>query len=488
MNIINYIMNKNIRDDWDLQSEFIIALSFFLFSLTVFVVYHGVLFSASDNMFNTSLTYISVALFPIFCALRLYAIYKFKRLKYFATITTTIDILLLSSLIYMFSQQYGTAAATLKSPSFAFYFVFIGLHAIRFNPKITFLSGLLSVCAWYIIVFNLSRNSENIAHSYHDYVTSNAILFGAEFEKLFALIVFTIVLALSSKRAHDVHEKEVISHDQLDQEKRISQMKTEFLDTMSHEIRTPMNGVLGMVQTLRLTQLTEKQTTMLNIMEKSGDCLVNLLNDILEFSRLSDGGADLNTNSFNLKNLLFEIGNEARPDAAQKGLDLFIGLDPKTPQNLIGDNVRIQHIIQNLLSNAVKFTHKGYVSLNIHGTKKHNQATIHFEVHDTGIGIESERINDIFNIFQQVDGSKTRQYGGSGLGLALAQRIATNMGSHISVSSVIGKGSTFQFTLSLPIEAQKLPPKDLHVPVMATAQQRPYLRPVPISKKLASNG
>ena len=179
------LMNKRIKKDWNLQSELIIATSFLLFSFAVLAAYQGVLFSSTNSLFNTNLTVVTIAAFPLFCILRLILIYKIKLTKHFAITTGTIDILLLSSLIYIFSQQYGTAAATLKSPSFAFYFVFIALHAMRFKPILTLFNGLLSVSAWAIITTALSKDSSTITHNYLEYVTSNSILIGAQVEKIF---------------------------------------------------------------------------------------------------------------------------------------------------------------------------------------------------------------------------------------------------------------------------------------------------------------
>jgi len=416
-------MNKKMQNDWNLRSELIIAISLLLLSLAIFAAYQGVLFSSVNGSFNTRLTFMAVAIL------------------------------------------YGTGAATLKSPSFSFYFVFIAIHAIRFKPMYILVNGGLSILAWSAITLILSKNDAVITHNYLEYVTSNAVLIGAEVEKLFTIALFTLALTLGATRTNSLHKRETLSSSRLNEEKHLSNLKSEFLDTMSHELRTPMNGVLGMIQTLRLTQLSEKQSDMLQIMERSGDDLVRLLNDILEFSQMSLGELELNTHPFALKPLIDKIETKTRTAANRKGLKLLVEVHPRTPLNLIGDEARIQSVLENLLDNAVKFTTEGFVRLCIHGVEKDGHATIGFEVHDTGIGIDSDRQQDIFDAFQQVDGSKTRAYGGTGIGLALAQRMIDAMGSEIKVKSVKGQGSTFYFTISLPVDTQAVAPTITPEPV-----------------------
>ena len=465
LDIILRLINKKMQNDWNLRSELIIAISLLILSLAIFAAYQGVLFSSVNGSFNTRLTFMAVAIFPLFCALRVIWLYKIALHRYFGLITGSIDILLLSSIIYMFSQQYDTVAATLKSPSFSFYFVFIAIHAIRFKPIYILVNGGLSILAWSAITLILSKNDAVITHNYLEYVTSNAVLIGAEVEKLFTIALFTLALTIGAARTNSLHKREILSSSRLDEEKRLSNLKSDFLDTMSHELRTPMNGVLGMIQTLRLTQLSEKQSNMLQIMERSGDDLVRLLNDILEFSQMSLGELELNTHPFALKPLIDKIESKTHAAANRKGLKLLVEVHPRIPLNLIGDEARIQSVLENLLDNAVKFTTEGFVRLCVHGVEKDGRATIGFEVHDTGIGIDSDRQQDIFDAFQQVDGSKTRAYGGTGIGLALVQRIVDAMGSEIKVKSVKGHGSTFYFTISLPVDTQAVAPTITPEPV-----------------------
>lgn len=466
---LNKFFNKITKNSWSLQNEYIIAAAVFLFSLAVLAAYQGVIFSSADGAINTSLTFYSVALFPIFCALRLFLLHRFRAHHYFGLATGAIDILLLSTIIYMFSEQYGSAAATLKSPSFAFYFVLIAIHAMRFKPKLILINGTLSVVSWILILLTLRQKGAIISHSYVDFINSSAVMIGTEIEKIFAVTIFTLALALGAWRASALHDQEKATQEKLstvrlEEERRISRLKSEFLDTMSHELRTPMNGVLGMVQTLRMTQLDEQQSQMLQVMEKSGDNLVRLLNDILEFSRMGEGDVEFLSTAFDLKAIMKTALSSVSENAKKKNLNIFIELHPATPRMLMGDAPRILQVIEHLLSNAVKFTHEGYIRFHVSGTRLGNRAIINFEVHDTGIGIVDDQLSDIFIAFKQVDGSRTREYGGTGMGLALSQRIIQTMGSQIKVLSKKGIGSVFSFELSLAIASKdsrgkKQPPK-----------------------------
>ncbi|MEP6342415.1 MAG: ATP-binding protein [Maricaulaceae bacterium] len=457
--------NEKTNNEWGVQNEYIIALSVFLFSLALFAVYQGVIFSADDAPIDTNQTSLFVTIFPIFCALRLFIIFKSKSIQYFGFFTATIDTLLLSCIIFMFSQQYGTAAATLKSPSFVFYFVLNAFHAMRFKPRLILINGGLSIAAWSTIVVLLQQTTTDITHSYTDYVTSSSILIGAEVEKLFALAAFTVALYLCASRAKTLYiqkksnqEKlaaiqlqEKISVIGLEEEKRTSRMKSEFLNTMSHELRTPMNGILGMVQTLRLTPLNNRQEDMLGIMQKSGDQLTTILNNILDFSHIGDDRMKLTKDHFDLNETIKTASAKMTERARQKNIDLIIKIHPSTPLQLIGDDYRIIQILEHFLDNAIKFTYEGHIRLFVHGTQQDGQAELSFEVHDTGIGIDRLHFEDIFKPFHQIDGSITREYGGTGMGLALCKRLVDIMKGEIIVQSILGFGSVFTMNLCLPI-------------------------------------
>ncbi|MGY3689421.1 ATP-binding protein [Vibrio coralliilyticus] len=225
--------------------------------------------------------------------------------------------------------------------------------------------------------------------------------------------------------------------------------KSEFLANMSHEIRTPMNGIVGVAELLKETKPNEVQRNYVDILLTSSHTLLDIINDILDFSKIEAGHFELDPTKFDLKSLIQQQANEYSIRAKQQELFFDCNIDPAVPQEIEADSVRLKQVINNLIGNALKFTHRGYVELNIKLLENETGNQLQFEVKDTGIGIAKDKLDSIFDKFQQADGSTARQYGGTGLGLAISQKIVELMGGKLQVTSEVDLGSSFYF--SIPI-------------------------------------
>ncbi|KAB2840397.1 MAG: diguanylate cyclase, partial [Burkholderiales bacterium] len=234
--------------------------------------------------------------------------------------------------------------------------------------------------------------------------------------------------------------------------------RAQFLATMSHEIRTPLNGIIGMTELAIATATEDEQRRYLQVARSSADALLGLLNAVLDFSKIEAGRLHPESVAFDARESIGEVLALMRPQAEKKGLALHAHLDPRLPERIVSDPLRMRQVLTNLLANAIKFTETGEIQLEVEVEDREAQELgLHFRVKDTGIGIAEDRLQSIFSSFVQADGSITRRYGGTGLGLAICARLAEILGGSVWAESKLGLGSTFHCTLRVRAAGAEAP-------------------------------
>jgi signal transduction histidine kinase/DNA-binding response OmpR family regulator len=269
------------------------------------------------------------------------------------------------------------------------------------------------------------------------------------------------LLARNTQLAAAVRDQTAALRQAVREAQAADEAKGEFLATMSHELRTPLNAILGLAGILLESNLAQPQRESARSIQGASRALLAIINDLLDFARLEEGGLRLHRVPFDLSEILEEILDLLSPQAEEKGIELVLRIKPGTPRRVLGDPDRIRQVALNLLGNALKFTERGHVMVAVECLREsEGLAELQVNIEDTGIGISEDKQARLFERFSQADSGITRRYGGTGLGLAISRKLVELMGGRIGLQSRIGIGSWFWFTLELPLDPQAPPPPE----------------------------
>jgi PAS domain S-box-containing protein len=254
-------------------------------------------------------------------------------------------------------------------------------------------------------------------------------------------IIFINISDISPQKSYQ--EQLIKSKEHAEYTKKV---KETFLANMSHELRTPVNGIIGITAMLQKTTMDDQQKGMLDLLATSSKSLLGVINDVLDISKIEAGKFNIIRTANNVYEIIKSVFDLLKFRADEANIEFFLEIDPDVPQTLMVDSLRLNQILMNLLSNAIKFTERGYVKLKVSVMQRHNdKVKLKYSIEDTGIGIPADRINKVFESFEQAEEDTVSKYGGTGLGLAIVKNLVELKGGELTVSSQVGKGSTFSF-------------------------------------------
>lgn len=324
------------------------------------------------------------------------------------------------------------------------------------STRLYFLLTLSGIVGWVLILCH-QMSTDDIIH----YGVALSISFSVS-----AVVHFNrrrIIFSLTRNRQLQIGRKKDLQAAKYELEEKVQELKVakeeaeaaavvkeQFLSNVSHELRTPLNAVIGLAELLEMNDPKPDQVDDLQTLRYSGENLLQLINDVLDFSKINIGAMELEHISFDLKDLVKQLDRSHRFKATEKGVLFSVNIQGELKCSVIGDPLRLKQILNNLLSNAIKFTSEGEVNLNVTIKEKDDESVdLLFEVKDSGIGIDKEQIKTIFDPFKQADSATTRKYGGTGLGLAITHKLVNAFGAELKVESVLGIGSTFSFCVNM---------------------------------------